>query len=65
MDASFEGLGAVLHQIQIIDGKPVEGPVVLLVCGWLNILLLHCGGWMGRGAERVCAPGNTINTLQS
>ena len=30
VDASFEGLGAALHQIQIIDGKPVEGPIYLL-----------------------------------
>ena len=30
VDASFEGLGAALHQVQIIDGKPVEGPVVFI-----------------------------------
>lgn len=28
VNASFEGLGAALHQIQITDGKPVEVPVV-------------------------------------
>ena len=30
MDASFEGLGAALHQIQVIGGKSVEGPVVFI-----------------------------------
>ncbi|MBW0546558.1 hypothetical protein O181_086273 [Austropuccinia psidii MF-1] len=29
IDASEEGLGAVLHQTQIINDKPVEGPICL------------------------------------
>ncbi|MBW0544459.1 hypothetical protein O181_084174 [Austropuccinia psidii MF-1] len=27
IDASGDGLGAALHQVQIIDDKPTEGPV--------------------------------------
>jgi hypothetical protein len=30
VDASIEGLGAALHQQQIIDGKPKEGPIVFI-----------------------------------
>ena len=30
VDASFEGLGAALHQVQIIEGKPREGPIVFI-----------------------------------
>jgi hypothetical protein len=30
VDASIEGLGAALHQTQIINGKPKEGPIVFI-----------------------------------
>ncbi|MBW0552950.1 hypothetical protein O181_092665 [Austropuccinia psidii MF-1] len=30
IDASGDGLGAALHQVQIIDDKPVEGPICFI-----------------------------------
>ncbi|MBW0517511.1 hypothetical protein O181_057226 [Austropuccinia psidii MF-1] len=30
IDASGDGLGAALHQVQIINDKPVEGPLCFL-----------------------------------
>ncbi|MBW0516417.1 hypothetical protein O181_056132 [Austropuccinia psidii MF-1] len=30
IDASGDGLGAALHQVQIINDKPVEGPICLI-----------------------------------
>ncbi|MBW0511708.1 hypothetical protein O181_051423 [Austropuccinia psidii MF-1] len=30
IDASGDGLGAELHQVQIINGKPVEGPICFI-----------------------------------
>ncbi|MBW0555678.1 hypothetical protein O181_095393 [Austropuccinia psidii MF-1] len=31
IDASGEGLGAALHQVQIINDKPVEGPICFIL----------------------------------
>ncbi|MBW0516983.1 hypothetical protein O181_056698 [Austropuccinia psidii MF-1] len=30
IDASGDGLGAALHQVQIINDKPVEGPICFI-----------------------------------
>ncbi|MBW0520078.1 hypothetical protein O181_059793 [Austropuccinia psidii MF-1] len=30
LDASGDGLGAALHQVQIINDKPVEGPICFI-----------------------------------
>ncbi|MBW0583413.1 hypothetical protein O181_123128 [Austropuccinia psidii MF-1] len=30
IDASWDGLGAALHQVQIINDKPVEGPICFI-----------------------------------
>ncbi|MBW0578881.1 hypothetical protein O181_118596 [Austropuccinia psidii MF-1] len=30
IDSSGDGLGASLHQVQIINGKPVEGPICFI-----------------------------------
>ncbi|MBW0539305.1 hypothetical protein O181_079020 [Austropuccinia psidii MF-1] len=30
IDASGDGLGAALHQVQILDDKPVEGPICFI-----------------------------------
>ncbi|MBW0590526.1 hypothetical protein O181_130241 [Austropuccinia psidii MF-1] len=30
IDASWDGLGASLHQVQIINGKPAEGPICFI-----------------------------------
>ncbi|MBW0513981.1 hypothetical protein O181_053696 [Austropuccinia psidii MF-1] len=30
IDSSGDGLGAAIHQVQIINGKPVEGPICFI-----------------------------------
>ncbi|MBW0482691.1 hypothetical protein O181_022406 [Austropuccinia psidii MF-1] len=42
IDASGDGLGAALHQVQIINDKPVEGPICL-VSSQINQLQLDMG----------------------
>jgi hypothetical protein len=32
LDACFEGIGAALHQVQVIDDKEVEGPICFISC---------------------------------
>ncbi|MBW0565574.1 hypothetical protein O181_105289 [Austropuccinia psidii MF-1] len=42
MDASGDGLGAALHQVQIMNDKPVEGPI-FFICRRIKPTEGRCG----------------------